>query len=414
MGLLAGGVRATCEGTGRVGIAAFAGWMLALTACGGDNALTERVEKLEERLDTLEAERAELQARVDQIPPTEENSAEIAEIRAKLAQTGVTSSDLAALRRRIEALERVVFSWSQIITRYQRSVYSVIHYAWHEDDDVDPLLTFVGTAFAVGSTAIVTNGHIVDALLFYDEEIEAFNERWKMDLWSSWLVVQNLTRTLSYKYNYFWVSRRYQFHRDWDEEEVFSPDVALLRPSEGTISTYNRLPLLTSSEARRLRIGTPVGTLGFPGELQAHDLSDLFPVATFKDGTISAIRMPDEESTYNVRGAYIVQHNLDLSGGTSGSPVFTPEGKVVAINNSGIVATALTFGGIPTQVSQASLGFGIRSDKIHELLSQAGVTAKPVSGDVPVPNLEGVDIGSLEVQERQSDLRDTLEERFLD
>ncbi len=413
MRLLAGGVRSLCEGTGRVGIAALMGWMLALTACGGENALTERVEKLEERLDTLEAEKVELQARVDQIPLTEENSAEIAEIRAKLAQTGVTSSDLAALRRRIEALERVVFSWSQIITRYQRSVYSVIHFAWHEDDDVDPLLTFVGTAFAVGSTAIVTNGHIVDALLFYNEEVEAFNDRWKMDLESWWLVVQNLTSTHRYKYNYYWVGT-YQFHRDWDEEDVSSPDVALLRQSEGTISAYNRLPLATSSEARRLRIGAPVGTLGFPGELQAHDLSDLYPVATFKDGTISAIRMPDEESTYNAREAYIVQHNLDLSGGTSGSPIFTAEGKVVAINNSGIVATALTFGGIPTQVSQASLGFGIRSDKIHELLSQAGVTAKPVSRNVPVPNLEGIDPGSLAIQGPQDDLTETLEERFLD
>ena len=400
-----------------LGIAVVAGWLLMgatlFTACGGDNGLTERVKKLEERLDTLEEERAELQARVDQIPLTEENGAEIAEIRAKLAQTGVTSSDLAALRRRIEALERVVFSWSQIITRYQRSVYSVIHYAWHEDDDVDPLLTFVGTAFTVGSTAIVTNGHILDALLFYDDEVEAFNERWKMDLRSSWLVVQNLTSTHRYKYNFYWVGR-YQFHRDWDEEDVSSPDVALLRPSEGTISSYNRLPLASSSEARRLRIGTPVGTLGFPGELQAHDVSDLYPVATFKDGTISAIRMPDEESAYNVREAYIVQHNLDLSGGTSGSPIFTAEGKVIAINNSGIVATALTFGGTPIHVSQASLGFGIRSDKIHELLSQAGVTAKPVSRDVLVPNLEGIDPSSLVVQGPQGDLTETLEERFLD
>ena len=267
---------------------------------------------------------------------------------------------------------------------------------------------------AVGSREVITNGHIVDALLFYDDNIESFNERWKIDLRTNWLLVQNLTRTGSYKYNYFWVGS-HRFHRDWDVESVdFTPDVALLRPLEGTLSTYNRLPLATSSEARRLRIGTPIGTLGFPGELQVSDLSDLYPIATFKDGTISAIRMPDEESTYNAREAYVIQHNLDLSGGTSGSPIFTAEGKVVAINNSGIVATALTFGGIPTQVSQASLGFGIRSDKIHELLSQAGVTAKPVSRKVPVPNLEGIDLSSLVIQGPQGDLTEALEERFLD
>lgn len=385
--------------------------VILLTACGKDNSLSERVERLEERLDSLEEERVELQARVDQVPLTEENSSEIVEIRAKLAQTGVTSSDLAALRRRIEALERVVYSWTRIITRYQRSVYSVIHYTWHEDEEIERLLTFVGTAFAVGSTAIITNGHIVDALLFYDEEVRGFNERWKMDLNASWLLVRNLTSTLSYKYNYYWVGR-YRFHTDWNDEDVFSSDVALLRPSEGTLSSYNRLPVATSSEAQRLRIGTPIGTLGFPGELQAHDLSDLYPIATFKNGTVSAIRMPDEESSYSVSRAYIVQHNLDLSGGTSGSPIFTTDGKVVAINNSGISATALTFGGTPIQVSQASLGFGIRSDKIHELLSQAGVSAKPVPR--AVPNLEGVDLRSLEIEGRSIGLTEKLGEKFLD
>ena len=390
-------------------------WTLAglilLTACGRDDSLSDRVEKLEERVDSLEKERAELQARVDQIPLTEENSSEIAEIRAKLAQTEVTSSDLAALRRRIEALERVVYSWSRVISRYQRSVYAVIHYVRHDDEDIESLLTFAGTAFAVGSTTIITNGHIVDGLLYLDKEIEWFNERWKMDLKADWLLVQNLTRNLRYKANYYWVGT-YQIHKDWDEEDPFSSDVALVSPWEGTISSYNRLPLSTSSEAQRLRIGTPVGTLGFPGELQFSNLSDLFPIATFKDGTISALRMPDEESAYNAREAYIVQHNLNLSGGTSGSPIFTPEGRVVAVNNSGIEALALTFAGEPARIPQAALDFGIRSDKIHELLSQAGVAAKPVWRTVP--DLEGIDLGSLEIEGRDSSLTENLRERFLD
>ena len=411
--MLARGVRSICKGTEKVGIIALAGWMLALTACGGDDGLTERVEKLEERLETLEEERAELEARVDKIPLTEENSAEIAEIRAKLAQTGVTSSDLAALRRRIEALERVVHSWTQVVTRYQRSVYTVLHYVWHEDEEIAGLLTFCGTAFAVGSREVITNGHIVDLLLLLDDHNDWFNERWKMDLETDWLLVQNLTRTLRYQHNYYVVGS-YQIHRDWDGEDTFTPDVALLQPFEGTLSTYHRLPLATASEARRLRIGTPIGTLGYPGELQISTLSDLFPIATFKNGTISAIRMPDEASTYNAREAYVIQHDLDLTGGTSGSPIFTAEGKVVAINNSGWEALALTFGGEPQRVPFGSLNFGIRSDKIHELLSQAGVTAKPVSRDVPVPNLEGIDLSSVEIQGPQGDLTERLEERFLD
>lgn len=388
--------------------------VLTMTACG-ENPLVERVEKLEAKVDELEAnqegQQQELLARLDQIPVTAENAAELAEVRAKLAQTGISSSEFQALRRRVEALESLVYNWSQIVSRYQRSVYTVIHYIWHEDDDVESLLTFIGTAFAVGNTVLITNGHILDALLYYDEDLQAFNERWGTDLRAGWLLVRNLTSNLIHKSNYYFVGQ-FEYHDDWDDEHLYSPDVALLRPWEGTISSYNTMPLATSSAARRLRIGAPIGTLGFPGELQVSDLSDLYPVATFKNGTVSALRMPEEESRYSVGSAYIVQHNLDLSGGTSGSPIFTTEGEVVAINNSGISLTALTFGGDPIQVSQASLGFGIRVDKIHELLSQAGVTAKPIGAKSPGARLDGRDLADLEVGRLGDDLTERLKERL--
>ena len=41
---------------------------------------------------------------------------------------------------------------------------------------------------------------------------------------------------------------------------------------------------------------------------------------------------------YTASDSYVVQHNLDLSGGTSGSPIFDDSGQVVAINNAGIEA----------------------------------------------------------------------------
>ena len=388
--------------------------VLVVAGCG-ENPLAGRVERLEARVDELEAgqqeQQQELLARLDQIPVTAENVGEVAEVRAKLGQAGISNSELQALRRRVEALESLVYNWSQIVTRYQRSVYTVIHYIWHEDEDVESLLTFIGTAFAVGSTALITNGHILDALLYYDEELEAFNDRWGMDLRANWLLVQNLTSGPRYKYNYYWVGSRWKYHEDWDNEGVFSPDVALLRPWEGTLSPYNTMPLATSSAARRLSTGAPIGTLGFPGELQVSDLSDLYPIATFKNGTVSALRMPDEKSRYSVRGAYVVQHNLDLSGGTSGSPIFNTEGEVVAINSSGISLTALTFGGDPFQVSQASLGFGIRVDKIHELLIQAGVAAKPTGARLPGARLDGRDLRDFDFGSEEDDLTERLKER---
>ena len=388
--------------------------VVAMAGCG-ENPLTDRVERLEAKVDELEASQEEQQkkllARLDQIPVTAENSADVAEVRAKLAQSEISEAEFQTLRRRVEALEKVVNDWSQIVVRYQRSVYTVIHYIWHEDEDVEGLLTFIGTAFAVGNTALITNGHILDALVYFDEDLEAFNERWEMDLEASWLLVQNLTNSLRHKSNYYWVSR-WKYHENWDDEDVYSPDVALLRPWEGTISSHYRMPLATPRAVRRMRTGTPIGTLGFPGELQFNSWTDLYPVATFKNGTVSAIRMPDEASRYSVGEAYIVQHNLDLTGGTSGSPIFTAGGEVVAVNNSGIEALALTLGGDPVRVSQGSLGFGIRADKIHELLNQAGVAAKPVGGGTPGARLDGRNLSDLEIGRMDDDLTERLKDRL--
>ena len=107
-----------------------------------------------------------------------------------------------------------------------------------------------------------------------------------------------------------------------------------------------------------------------------------------------------------------MQHNLDLSGGTSGSPIFTAEGEVVAVNNSGIERTALSFGGGPVRVSQASLGFGIRADKIHELLSQGVPTAKPAGARTPGARLDGRAFGDLQVGSPGDDLTGRLMERY--
>ena len=391
--------------------------LLTVTACG-ENPLTDRFEKLEAKVDELEAnqeeqeeQQQELLARLDRIPVTTENAAELAEVRAKLAQTGISNSEFQALRRRVEALEKLVYNWSQIVSRYQRSVYTVIHYVWHDDEEINSLLNFVGTAFAVGNTALITNGHIVDALHDLDGHFADFSRRWKIGLKTDWLLVRNLTSDLKYKSNYYWAGR-WRYHEDWDTDDVFSPDVALLRPYEGTISTYHTMPLVTSSAARRLRIGTPVATLGYPGELQVSNFNDIYPVATFKNGTISAVRMPDDESKYSVGGAYIVQYDLNLTGGTSGSPVFNTEGEVVAINNSGVETLALSLGGALERVPLGALDFGIRADKIHELLQQAGVAAKPAGAESPGARLDGMKLSDLEIGSPDDDLTERLKERL--
>ena len=382
---------------------------LILGSCGKD-PLSERVEKLEERIGELEAEQEEerstLLGRLDQVAVTADNADEVNEIRAKLAQTDISRAEFDRLRDRVLSLERRIGDWSQVVNAMQRSVYAVIHAVFVSQDDV--IFTFVGTGFAVTRETIVTNGHIIDALVRLDDQFQDFNQRFGTGLQAYWMVVQNLTPSLVYRWNYFFIDE-FSTHPQWNAADLSSPDVGRVQVLEGSMP--RTIPLVTVSEALRLRVGTRVATLGFPGELQGGDLDHLYPIATFKDGTVSAVRPPFQGERYSPRDTYVVQHNLDLSGGTSGSPIFDASGKVLAINNAGIANVVLTLGGAPARISQAALGFGIRADKIHELLNEAGIAAKPVATiDSPGISavLDGREMSSFEIGTVEDDLTERL------
>ncbi len=382
-----------------------------LFACT-DNPLAERVAELEQRLDEVEVAQAEdrlsLLARLDALAVTAANAEAIGQVRAKLAQTAITRAEFEELQERVDELEGQIGDWSGIVSSLQLSVYAVLYGVYNENIE-DWTITFVGTGFAVERGTLVTNGHIIDGLVELDRQVAAFNNRYGTDLQGGWIVIQNLTTDLSYQENYFFINT-YWPHPQWDPDDLSSPDVGTLHISEGFIG--RRARLATSNAVYRLRVGAPIATLGFPGELQGYDLSDLFPIATFKNGAISALRPPFQGERYNSSDTYVVQHNLDLSGGTSGSPIFAASGRVIAINNSGIENVVLNIGGTPTRITQAALGFGIRADKIHELLDDIGVVAKPTTdADLSglANSLDGRPISSLDIVTMREDLVDRLE-----
>ena len=374
-------------------------------ACADNPLLEQRLSEVEA---AQEANRLSLLARLDALAVTVDNADEIGNVRAKLNQTTITRSEFEDLQERVEELEGQIGDWSGIVHSLQYSVYAVLHGVYNENI-ADWTIAFIGTSFAVESGTLVTNGHIIDGLIALDGQVEAFNNRYGTDLQSAWIVVQNLTTDLSYQGNYFFIGT-YWSHPQWDPENLSSPDVGTLHISEGFIG--RRVRLATSNAVYRLRVGAPIATLGFPGELQGGELSHLFPIGTFKNGTISALRPPFRGETYTASDTYVVQHNLDLSGGISGSPIFDASGQVVAINNAGIENVVLNIGGAPARVSQAALGFGIRADKIHEVLDDVGVVAKPTTPADPsrlASSLEGRDIGSLDIVTTREDLAERLE-----
>ena len=380
-----------------------------LFACT-DNPLAERVEKLEQRLSEVEAaqeeDRLSLLARLDALAVTADNAEEIVAVRAKLNQTNVTRSEFTRLSNRVAALESQMADWSGVVSSLERSVYAVIYNTWDDDGD---FYLFVGTGFAVTSSTLITNGHVLDALVEYDELVRAYNQENGTDRKSVWLVVKNLTTNFTYKSNVFSI-RTYRIHPGWDFDDLRSPDIGLMNIREGNM--WPRAPLATNSEASQLKVGAPIATLGFPGELQGFsDLGALYPIATFKSGTVSALRPRFEGRSYTApRDTYIIQHNLDISGGTSGSPIFDALGRVVAINNADI-SYWVDIGDTQARITQTALGFGIRADKIHEVLDDWGIAAKRTAYANPnrlASRLNGRAISSLDIVTTREGLAERL------
>ena len=173
-----------------------------------------------------------------------------------------------------------------------------------------------------------------------------------------------------------------RIHPEYDPELLSSPDLAVVH-LDG--ATFRDVPSFLPRElASGLQVGQPVGTLGFPGEISA---LEAVPIATFKDGTISALRPYDfEETEVTPENSKLVQFNLGQTGGTSGSPVFDHEGFIVAVSCCGVGVVVVDEEGFPAMVPIGDLDFGIRVDEVWtliDLIEAGGAAAAAGSRDYP-------------------------------
>ena len=173
----------------------------------------------------------------------------------------------------------------------------------------------------------------------------------------------------------------YDIHPEYDGT-ASSPDVASIDIHiDGALPVL--LDLLPREFATELQVAQPIATMGFPGEVN-HPYT-VAPIATFKEGTISALRpFRVNDPDTSPANTTFVQHNLDLSAGTSGSPIIDQVGSVIAMNNAG--TETLVFDertGQPRRVPTGNIGFGIRVDEVWELAdlfdSSVGATTKRVA-----------------------------------
>ncbi len=222
----------------------------------------------------------------------------------------------------------------------------------------------LGSGFVAHFTnAIWTNAHTVEAALVTIGFIE--------DLNPTPFVVKSGTEiggADTYYPTSYWVHPAYN-------GTAGSPDVALLS-IDATLPEVSFF--LPREQAQELRVGQPIGTIGFLEELTGESVQ--VPIATFKGGTISALR-PFADEVPTPENSRVIQHNLDLSGRTSGSLVFDHEGYVVGMNFASffrVVYDPRT--GSPRSVPSQNPGLAIRADELWQLYDR--VAGRPVVPDV--------------------------------
>ena len=238
----------------------------------------------------------------------------------------------------------------------------------------------IGTGFSAHYTnAIWTNAHVVQGLIDALAELRDHGPR-PFAVKSGTAIGGAETHALFH----------YLEHPAYDGSTQ-SPDIGVLIVDVEFATAPSFLP---REMALELRVGQPVATMGFPGEIAP--LNTTVPLATFKDGTISALRpyRPEAEPA-TPEDSRILQHSLDLSGGTSGSPIFDHEGWIVAVNNSGTEALVIDQRtGEPRRVPSGNIGFGIRVDEAWDFIEWVDSDfAKPIAGDEG-PHLRALPQGS--------------------
>ena len=206
----------------------------------------------------------------------------------------------------------------------------------------------LGTGFVAHFTnALWTNAHVVQAVLISTAFIEDLNPRA--------FAVKSGTAVGgadTYWLERFWVHPAY-------DGTAGSPDAALLTIDANLTQTPFFLP---RDQVQGLQAGQPIGTIGFLEELSEESVN--VPIATFKDGTISSLR-PFADEVPTPANSRVIQHNLDLSGRTSGNLIFDHQGYIIAMNFAGIFRVAYDQRtGKPTRVVNENPGLALRVDEL--------------------------------------------------
>lgn len=136
-------------------------------------------------------------------------------------------------------------------------------------------------------------------------------------------------------------------------------DVALLGVAAG--SAAPALPIASAEVLEQLSAGDPLIILGFPSESMAGPRDNHPPQAGV--GTLAATTSVFQRPPATSADALLLHHNIQMGGGSSGSPVLNADGQVVGVHSAGNVIF------IDGPRIPLATGYAQRIDLVSELLS---------------------------------------------
>jgi V8-like Glu-specific endopeptidase len=232
--------------------------------------------------------------------------------------------------------------WDDLISELKKQCYII---GFESKNKINGM----ASGFAISSTQIMTNAHVVNSLIKHAKNHRPGDYKFVA-------VRDGGTLDLDYSYEL----DKFAIHPGYDSTAKYTYDFAIVTIKKGTLT--DTCLFETNSNLNSLMVGCHIATIGFPGE--TNDLNTVNPTATYKSGTVSALRpfVPDKTPSNNLTNV-VIQHNFNTTGGTSGSPVFNKQGKVIAIHKSGEYEWIKNIDSSWTRIPVGSLGYSIRIDQ---------------------------------------------------
>lgn len=227
--------------------------------------------------------------------------------------------------------------------------------------DEAPLIIPIGTAFAVAPDKFVTNAHVAYALKEFQSEllyaliymelrdaadrsgltIEDFMKivgsyhvgrlykEWLNYFESGLLKICDPVIRLNHSNGMIIPIAAVRIHSEYnpDDRNNGEYDLAVLDAAQNIESYFM---LAAGTELYNIKPGTPIASAGFPLEGIFNAVNLEKPEASYASGDIKQITDFEKKDSGVEQNRSIV-HSIPVTGGVSGSPVFTPDGKVIAV-----------------------------------------------------------------------------------